>query len=156
MVSRQDTHDFFILIQNRIAGFSVLQYLFLHIIQFIIQVEAHQTLCTADPSNGGGLKNQSGSSVGITRGGDDAGFRFHFQQFRIQFRPAQNQTVHVSFQRLTNQVRLIAADHNAVAFGKDRRAPALWNRKDDFSGYRIKILSGLIDHLALQHGQNIE
>ena len=69
MILVQQTYNFFLFIQNGIAGGPLFQDNFLHIVHQVIQVEGNQTLPAADPADGGGVVNEAHRPVGIAGGG---------------------------------------------------------------------------------------
>ena len=156
MVAGQNTDYLFVRIQNRIAGFSVLQYQFLDLIHTILKMEAGQIFCSADTSDRSRLENQTGGSVGIIRCGYNAGCGRDIIELFIQLSSAENQTVYVHLQSITDNVRLIAADGDGVFSGEQGRGPAFRHCDNHFTGNCIGIFTDIVQYFSFNYRQNIK
>ena len=156
MIPGQHAHHLVIAVQNGVAGMAVLQNRLLHIVHPVVQVNTHHTGGAADASDGRGLEDQPCRPVGIVRGSDDAGLRRKLPQFPGQFCLTQHQTAHIHLQGSSDHLRLVAADHHGFMVLEQQFLPALGQGDDDLAAHGIHLLSGLIEELALQHGEDVE
>ena len=156
MVTGQNAHYFFLVVQNGIAMLSELQNLLLDLVQTVFQMEAHQILGAADTAGGRGLEQQTGSTVGIVGGGDDAGGGGKLAQLLVQLCLTQHQTVYVHLQSSADHIRLVAAQNDGIRLVKQQVFPALGQRDGDLAAEQVSAFTGFVEHLALQSGQNIE
>ena len=152
MIAGQNAHYLFMLVQNGIAGMAIFQHHFPDIVHPVVQVEANQTLCVADTAHRGGLKDQSGSSVGVKGCSDDTGLRGKIPKFHGQLRLAQHQTADIPFQSPADHIRLVTAQNNALLFLEQQILIALGQGNGYLSGHGVRVLSCFIENLSLQHG----
>ena len=156
MIPAEKAYDLLVPIQNGIAGFPVLQHGFLHIVHPVLQVEADQIVLPADPADGGGLEDHPGSPVGGVGGGDDAGGGGKGAQLLVQLRLAQDQGGDVHLQGPADHIRLMAAEDDGVLPAPQQALPALGQGNGDLAGDGIHLIPGIVEDLALQHGEHVE
>ena len=134
----------------------MLQHRFLHIVHPVLQVEAHQVVLPADAPDGGGLEDHPGSPVGGVGGGDDAGGGGVIAQLLVQLRLAQHHGGDVHLQCPADHIRLGAAEDDGVLPAPQQALPVLGQGDGDLAGNGVHLVSGVVEHLALQHGQHVE
>ena len=155
MVAGQGAHHPLLLIQNGIGPEAAFQHGVLHVVDIVVQVEAHQSLVLADAADGHGMVDEPHCPVGVIGGGDDAGVRLHGQQLRVHLRLTDDDAADADLQRTADHVRLVAADHDAARVGEHQVLPAGGQGDGDLTGDHVPHLAALVENFALQHGQQV-
>ena len=156
MIPGQHAGHTLVFVQNGVAGLSVLEHLLLHIVQPVVQMEALQLLGAADAADGGGLEDQTGGTVSIKGGKDDARSCGQVPQLFRQLRLTQHQAAYIHFQRPADHLRLMAAEDNGLFLVKQQILPAHGQGDGDLAGDGIGAFAGGVEHFALQHAQHIK
>ena len=153
MIPGQNTHDFFLGVQNGVAGMPVFQHHLADIVHPVVQVEADHALGVADAPDRGRLEQEPAGPVGIEGCGNDDSLRGEVPQLRRQGRLAQHQTGHVHFQRPADHIRLVAAQDDGFLLLEQQILLILGQGDDHLAGDDVRIFPGLIEHPSFQHGQ---
>ena len=71
-------------------------------------------------------------------------------------RLAQHQAADPQLQRPPDHIRLMAAEHHGLGGGEQQILPALGQGDGHLAADGVGVLSGIVEHLALQHGEHVE
>ena len=156
MIPGQNAHDFFLAVQNGIAGMAVFQHYLPDVVHPVVQMEADQILGLADAPDRVGLEQQAAGPVSIEGCGNNDGFRWKFPQLHRKGALAQHQAADVHFQRPAHHVRLMAAEHDGLPLLEQQILLALGQGDHHLAGDGVRILPGLVEDFSFQHGQQIK
>ena len=129
------------------------QYQLLNLINTVFQMEAGQIFSAANSADGGGLENQTGGSVGIIGGCNDAGTGGDVIEFLWEFCSAENQTIHIHLKGSANHLGLIAANGDCILSGEQGSGPAFGHCNDHFTSNGVGMIVFIVDDLAFQNGK---
>ena len=119
-------------------------------------MEAFQLGIAADAGDGDRLEDLPRHAVGVDRRGDHAGPGGNGPQLLRKLCFTENEAVDIRFQGPADDLRLVAADGNAVLPGKEMLVRALRQGQNDLAGDRVHILAGIVENLALNGSQQIK
>ena len=156
MVAGQGAHYFFVLVQHRIAAVAALEHHLSHIVDVIVQVEAHDLPPLAGAGDGNGLIDQAAHPSGRERRGNDAGPARVALQFRVDIRPAYDKTAHILIQRPLDHVRLAGTQDDVIAAGEAQILGGLGHGYHHIATDAGGNASSLVDNAALQNADQIE
>ncbi len=93
--------------------------------------------------------------IGVKWGGDHTGVRLLLQQLLIHLRLADNDAADIHPDGPADHIQLLAADDNAVRMGKHQVLPVRGQGDGHCTGDGVLDLTAAVEHMALQHGQQI-
>ena len=156
VIPGQSAHDFFVLVQHRVAAVAAFQHHLADVVDIVRQVEAHDLFIVAGPGDGTGLIDQPGHPAGLIGGGDDAGAPGVFQQVRVHLRLAQDQAADADVQGPADHIRLVAADDDVVRVAEQQVLAALGQGDDHVAGHGVDQVAAVVEQAALDDAEQVE
>ena len=155
MEAGQGSHYLFVLVQDRVAAVAAFEHLLLHVVHIVAQMEIGDVLALADPGHRQGQVDHPGDAAGAERRGDDAGV-FGLSPLRLEIRPADDQALDAGLDGPVDQLRLVAADQDAVGIDEGGVLVVLRDGDEQLAGDAAGLGAVLVDQGALQHADQIE
>ena len=152
----QGAHHMVLFVQNGVAAVTAFQKHFTHIIQIITEMEGDDVFLFAYSGDGDRLIDDSGHPAGVQRGGDDAGGRLPLGPAAFDLCLADDEAVDSLIQRHLDDLRLVAADQDAVPVNGAEILKRLGQGNHYLAGDGVHIVAEFIDQLALQHTEQVE